>query len=92
MSRLIPAPSRTKPECCPEGLERTGPAGGGPLPITASRKGHLVDALEHAYRCLGSRTPPRGRGVRQLVLARIIEPVSTSWTAFGRWRKQALCS
>jgi hypothetical protein len=24
------------------------PAGGGPLPITSSRMGHLVNALEHA--------------------------------------------
>ena len=39
------------------GLERTGPArrgtGGGPLPITSSRMGHLLDALERAYRVLG---------------------------------------
>jgi hypothetical protein len=27
--------------------------GGGPLPITSSRMGHLLDALEHAYRALG---------------------------------------
>jgi hypothetical protein len=26
---------------------------GGPLPITATRMGHLVDALGHAYRVLG---------------------------------------
>jgi hypothetical protein len=32
------------------GLE---PADGGPLPITSSRMGHLLDALEHAYRVLG---------------------------------------
>ena len=30
-----------------------GAAGGGPLPITASRMGCLLDALEHAYRVLG---------------------------------------
>src|SRR5262250_3041337 len=39
------------------GLEATGPAkrggGGGPLPITSTRMGHLLDALEHAYRVLG---------------------------------------
>jgi hypothetical protein len=31
------------------------PAGGrgGPLPITSSRMGHLVDVLIHAYRVLG---------------------------------------
>src|SRR5579871_6636578 len=32
----------------------TGEAGpGGPLAITSSRMGHLLDALEHAYRVLG---------------------------------------
>jgi hypothetical protein len=39
------------------GLEVTDPArkgaGGGPLPITASRMGCLLDALERAYRELG---------------------------------------
>jgi hypothetical protein len=39
------------------GLESTEPAlrgaGGGPLPITSSRMGHLWDALERAYRVLG---------------------------------------
>lgn len=39
------------------GLEVTEPArkgaGGGPLPITASRKEHLVDALSRAYDALG---------------------------------------
>jgi hypothetical protein len=29
------------------------PAGGGPLPITSSRRGHLLDALERAYLVLG---------------------------------------
>jgi hypothetical protein len=28
-------------------------APGGPLPITSSRMGHLLDALAHAYRVLG---------------------------------------
>ena len=39
------------------------PAGGGPLPITSSRMGHLLDALEHAYRVLGWKTSRAGRGV-----------------------------
>src|SRR5262245_57372927 len=56
------------------GLE---PAGGGPLPITSSRMGHLIDALEHAYRVLGLEDAAGGDEVfRCLVLARIIEPVS----------------
>ena len=56
-----------------------GPAvqGGGPLPITSSRMGHLVDALEHAYRVLGLDEAAGGDEVfRHLVLARIIEPSS----------------
>jgi hypothetical protein len=36
------------------------PAGGGPLPITSSRMGHLLDALEHAYWLLGWRTRQAG--------------------------------
>jgi hypothetical protein len=56
------------------GLE---PAGGGPLPITSSRMGHLLDAVEHAYRVLGLDDAAGGDEVFwQLVLARIIEPVS----------------
>jgi hypothetical protein len=63
------------------GLEPTGPArkgaGGGPLPITASRMDCLLDALEHAWRVLGFDHAAAGDGVfRDLVLARIIEPVS----------------
>jgi hypothetical protein len=63
------------------GLDPTGPAlrgaGGGPLPITSSRMGHLWDALEHAYRVLGLEEAAGGDEVfRQLVLARIIEPAS----------------
>ena len=51
--------------------------GGGPLPITSSRMGHLIDALEHAYRVLGLEEAAGGDGVFwQLVLARIIEPSS----------------
>ncbi len=55
------------------------PAGdrGGPLPITSSRMGHLLDALAHAYRELGLDAAAGGDEVfRDLVLARIIEPVS----------------
>jgi hypothetical protein len=52
-------------------------AAGGPLPITASRMGCLLDALEHAYRVLGFDQAAGGDEVfRNLVLARIIEPVS----------------
>ena len=52
-------------------------AAGGPLPITASRMGCLADALEHAYRVLGFDQASGGDEVfTQLVLARIIEPVS----------------
>jgi hypothetical protein len=63
------------------GLEVTEPArkgaGGGPLPITASRMGHLIDALFRAYDVLGFGRPAAGDEVfRDLVLARIIEPVS----------------
>src|SRR6516165_3965140 len=54
-----------------------GPGPGGPLPITSSRMGHLLDALERAYRLLGLEDAAGRDGVfRQLVLARIIEPVS----------------
>ena len=53
------------------------PAGGGPLPITSSRMGCLLDALERGYRVLGLDAAAGGDGVfRDLVLARIIEPVS----------------
>jgi hypothetical protein len=63
------------------GLEATEPAkrgrGGGPLPITSSRMGYLLDALEHAYRVLGFEDAAGGDEVfRQLVIARIIEPAS----------------
>jgi Transposase DDE domain len=52
-------------------------AAGGPLPITASRMGCLLDALEHAYRVLGFDQAAGGDEVfAQLALARIIEPVS----------------
>jgi Transposase DDE domain len=63
------------------GLERTEPgrrgAGGGPLPITSTRMGHLQDALSRGYEELGFASAAGGDEVfRQLVLARIIEPVS----------------
>jgi Transposase DDE domain len=63
------------------GLEATEPArrgaGGGPLPITATRMGVLLDAVERAYRVLGFAAATGGDGVfAQLVAARIIEPVS----------------
>lgn len=55
----------------------TPPEAGGPLPITASRMGHLWDALSHAYDVLGFDAAGDGDQVfRQLVLARIIEPTS----------------
>jgi hypothetical protein len=63
------------------GLERTEPAtrgaGGGPLPITSTRMGHLWEALSRGYDELGFGQASGGDEVfRQLVLARIIEPVS----------------
>jgi Transposase DDE domain len=59
------------------GLRPADPAGGGPLPITSSRMGHLLDALAHAYRVLGLEKAAGGDEVfRDLVLARIIEPAS----------------
>jgi hypothetical protein len=52
-------------------------APGGPLPITSSRMGCLLDALAHAYDVLGFTAAAGGDAVfRDLVLARIIEPVS----------------
>jgi len=57
-------------------------ARGGPLPITASRMGCLLDALERAYRALGFHEASGGDEVfEQLVLARIIEPVSKADSA-----------
>jgi hypothetical protein len=53
------------------------PEAGGPLPITASRMGHLWKALAAAYDRLGFADAAGGDEVfRQLVLARIIEPTS----------------
>jgi hypothetical protein len=57
------------------GLEAGAP--GGPLPITSSRMGCLLDALSHVYDVLGFGQAAGGDEVfRQLVLSRIIEPVS----------------
>ena len=53
------------------------PEAGGALPITASRMGHLWDALSRAYEVLGFDAAADGDEVfRCLVLARIIEPTS----------------
>jgi hypothetical protein len=53
------------------------PEAGGPLPITASRMGHLWDALAQVYEVLGFDAAADGDEVfQQLVLARIIEPTS----------------
>jgi len=53
----------------------SGPSG--PLPITSSRMGVLLEALEHAYRVLGlGRAADSDEVFLQLVLARIIEPTS----------------
>jgi len=52
-------------------------AAGGPLPVSASRMGCLLDALSRAYDVLGFGQASGGDEVfRGLVLARIIEPVS----------------
>jgi hypothetical protein len=57
------------------GLDTSG--AGGPLPIIASRMGCLLDALSYAYDVLGFDQAAGGDEVfRNLVLARIIEPVS----------------
>jgi hypothetical protein len=54
-----------------------GAGGGGPLPITSSRMGCLLDALGRAYDVLGFGRASGGDDVfRDLVLARIVEPVS----------------
>ena len=54
-----------------------GGGSGGPLPITSSRMGHLLDALARGYDVLGFGRATGGDEVfRQLVLARIIESVS----------------
>jgi hypothetical protein len=54
-----------------------GQGAGGPLPITSSRMGHLLDALGRGYDVLGfGRASGGDEMFRQLVLARIIEPAS----------------
>jgi Transposase DDE domain len=62
------------------GLDTATP--GGPLPITGSRMGCLLDALGRAYWVLGFDRASGGDEVfGQLVLARIIEPVSKADSA-----------
>jgi hypothetical protein len=57
------------------GLDVTAP--GGPLPITSSRMGCLLDALSRGFEVLGLGRASGGDVVfRDLVLARIIEPAS----------------
>ena len=64
-------------ELDPDVFGRDGRAGGGPLPVISSRMGHLLDALTRAWRVLGLEQAAGGYEVfRQLVIARIIEPVS----------------
>jgi len=54
-----------------------GPVAGGPLPIVASRAGHLWGALSMAYDVLGfDRAAGSDEVFWALVLARIIEPTS----------------
>jgi len=58
-------------------LDSEEPVRGGPLPITSSQMGHLVDALRHSYRVLALEEAAGGDKVfEQLVLAWIIEPTS----------------
>lgn len=52
------------------------PSAGGPLPITASRMGHLWDSLAAAYEALGFDQAAQDEVFKQLVLARIVEPTS----------------
>jgi len=57
------------------GLAAAGP--GGPLPVTSTRTGHLLDALDRGYRVLGLDEAAGGDEVfRLLVAERIIEPAS----------------
>ena len=59
------------------GLQPDAEAGGGPLPITSSRMGHLWNSLACGYAVLGLEQAAGGDEVfGDLVLARIIEPVS----------------
>ena len=69
------------------GLDATG--AGGPLPVTASRMGCLLDALTRAYDVLGLGVAAGGDEVfRDLVLAGSSSQPA-SWTACGSWRRQA---
>ena len=69
------------------GLDAGAP--GGPLPIISSQMGCLVDALSRGYDVLGLAVAAGGDEVfRQLVLARIIEPVSKLDSA-RCWRRPA---
>lgn len=52
------------------------PSAGGPLPITATRMGHLWDSLVAAYEALGFDRAAQDEVFQQLVLARIVEPTS----------------
>ncbi len=52
------------------------PSAGGPLPITATRMGHLWDSLAAAYEALGFDQAAQDEVFKQLVLARIVEPTS----------------
>ncbi|MBA0083391.1 MAG: IS1634 family transposase, partial [Acidobacteria bacterium Pan2503] len=62
------------------GLDTAAP--GAPLPIRSARMGVLLEALERAYRVLGFDRATDGDEVFfQLVLARIIEPVSKADSA-----------
>ena len=69
------------------GLDAGAP--GGPLPIISSQMGCLLDALSRGYDVLGLAAATGGDEVfRQLVLARIIEPVSKlDRTARGCWKR-----
>ena len=60
-------------------------ARGGPLPITSSRLGGLLDAVSHAYDVLGFTAAADGDEVFfQLVAARIIEPFNSLHTTGRR--------
>ena len=67
------------------GLE---PAGGGPLPITSSRMGHLLDALERGLPGAGVRgRGGRGRGVPAPGAGPDHRAGPASSTACGSWRR-----
>jgi hypothetical protein len=67
------------------GLDAGAP--GGPLPITSSRMGCLLDALAHAYDVLGFRPRPAGMRCSSSWRPRGSSSRSASWTACGCWRK-----